>query len=231
MKAAERRTRVGGGHGATPWLALWWAMWVALLGVGCASDFVRRQGPDGPLLEHKELGYLIAEAPPDLPPPLSLRWKRTKVPEADLAYRNDEGSVLSLSSRCRESRASVSILSRQLTIGTSRDRMLTAGPLEHDGDDGWSQTFDTEEGGVTLRIKAVTLLSGVCVYDWLLVAPGEQPFERAEPGFDAWMESFVSPRAAQPRRSGPPPETPNAEAKPFADAMPVEDVSASGATP
>jgi hypothetical protein len=199
MDVAESRT-LGGGRAAILWLCVLFA----LLGLGCAKDFETRQGSAGPYLEHREIGYYVAEAP--VSP--SLVWVRTKVPGADLAYRNEEGTAMSLASRCRETRASVAALARQLTIGTERDELLAAGPLEHAGQDGWSQTFDTQENGLSLRIKAITLLAGRCTYDWLLVAPGPAPFERAEPSFDAWMRSFVPP----PTVRGPEPPAPPTEA-------------------
>jgi hypothetical protein len=188
MEIAER-CKLGGDRVAT-WRAL---VLAALLGVGCASEFDRREGPGGPYLEHKKLGYFISEVPEWT----AGAWTRTKVPGADLAYRNDEGTAISLASRCRRTRASVGSLARQLTIGTSRERLLAAGPIEHGGDDGWTQTFDTQEDGVSLRIKAITLRAGACVYDWLLVTPGPAPFERAEPSFDRWMQSFVAPRSTR----------------------------------
>ena len=142
---------------------------------------------------HRQLGFSIA------PPPWAAEagWRRVDIESAALGFRDGQGSSVSLAATCTKTRASVASLARHVTIGTPRSALLAAGPYEVAGEPGWTQSFDTAEGGLALRVKAVTLTSGGCVLDWLLVARDAALFAALEPGFDAWVASF-RPAAAAP---------------------------------
>jgi hypothetical protein len=179
--------------------------------LACAGDLVEIGGENdrGGTLESRKLGFRISnlavQGEVGDPAP-----ERIDLEGADLAYRDAAGSVFSLGTRCRNTRAPIAILARHLTIGTPREAILAAGPVELKGDPGWVQTFDSHEASVSLRIKAVTLAGGRCVYDWMLVSPGAEPFARAEPLFDGWWQSFERDRssdegAADTLRTGDPP--------------------------
>jgi hypothetical protein len=118
-------------------------------------------------------------------------WKQIKVDGTDLAFRDPSGAALSLSSDCRRTDAPIGVLARQLIIGTSRDELLAASPVELAGDPGFSQTFDTIEDEVRVRIKAVTLLNGGCVFDFVAAVRDLATFDRVETVFDRWWKSFV----------------------------------------
>jgi len=161
--------------------------WIAASLVGCASDLVA-VGQDGATgFRHQSLGYSI-RAPSAAE---GGTWRRVSVEGTDLAFarRADDGeATMTLLSTCRRSQAPPAVRARNLLIGLPEHTLRQSGPVELDGDDGWSQVFDLEQGGVPVRVKAVTLVSGGCTFDWVLVAPG--PFGGAEDSFDAWWTSF-----------------------------------------
>jgi len=161
----------------------------------CAGSRVAVDDSDPTRYRHRKLGYRISAidgGPEDA-------WKRVDIEGADLAYRSATEDSVSISSSCRKTRAGPGILSRKLMIGTARERVLGGGPVAIGEDQGWTQTIETSEGGIHLRIKTVTLLSGGCVYDWVLLSTSPDSFELAEPIFDLWWQSFVAPEAEASR--------------------------------
>lgn len=177
--------------------------WVALtLGLGLAAcvggPFQTRATPEGPVLIHRELGYSIARPPWAAEP----GWRSVEIEESDLAYGDEHGTLISLSARCRRTRASVAALARHVTIATERTVLHAAGPAAVGDLPAWTQTFDTVRDGVTVHVKAVTALAGTCVFDWLLVATRQPVFDRQEPAFDAWIETFRPPPGTLPATDG-----------------------------
>ena len=83
-------------------------------------------------------------------------------------------------------------MARQLLIGIPERTLREGGPREIAGRSGWLQTFDARLDGRMVRIKTMTLVSGDCAYDLVLVAEGDS--EPAERVFDAWVDSFVLTR-------------------------------------
>jgi len=156
---------------------------------------------DGGQLRQRELGYRI-DPPGD---PAEGRWRRIDVDGADVAWTLESDAEarasainISLSSTCRKTAAKAAVLSRQLALGTAQGKRLASEPVTLGPAEGWSQSFETREEGVALRVKTVTLLSGGCVYDWVLVTPASDVFQRIEPGFDAWWRSFEAPARTSP---------------------------------
>jgi len=142
--------------------------------------------PSAPAFRHRGVGYSIGHPGQDERD----AWRQVDIDGADLAFRRNDGAALSLSSDCRETSAPVGVLARHLIIGTSREELIAAGPVELSGDQGFSQTFDTREGEVDVRIKAVTLASGRCVFDFVAVVPEVESFDEVETVFDRWWTSF-----------------------------------------
>jgi hypothetical protein len=136
---------------------------------------------------HRTIGYTISIPDwGDLPP-----WRRIEVEGADLVFSdpsNGDRSSMSLLSECRPSEAHPGALARHLTIGVSDRQLESAGPVALAGDPGWSQTFVTRLDGVAVHVKAVTVVSPRCTFDWVLVMPG--PFGGMELVFDRWWASF-----------------------------------------
>jgi len=171
---------------------------------GCASDPF--DVVTGGTLLNRELGYRIATpgrngadaagaeaaGAETVETSALIRWRRISLEGADLAYRAPDRSAISLSSNCRKTRATAEQLSRHLSFGTSRDGVLYRGAIAHAGDPGWVEVLDSHSDAGVLRIKSVTVVSGGCVFDWLLVASGPEAFERALPDFDRWWASFSS---------------------------------------
>ena len=87
-------------------------------------------------------------------------------------------------------------MARHLVMGLPQRTLVAAGPIEVDGRNAWTQTFDTLEAGRGARLKTVTLVLDRCTLDWILMAAGSPPFEEAERAFDAWWQGFrLAPEA------------------------------------
>lgn len=188
MSAAWGRSAFGSAR-ARVWLAL--LVWGGIN--GCGAPLMT---PDDGRLRHRELGYRI-DLPADLP---GASWQRVDVEGADVAWALEEGTAtasgathISLSSSCRKTAAKAAVLARQLALGTQQGDRLASEAVALGAAEGWSQSFEAVEEGVALRVKTVTLMSGGCVYDWVLVTPASDAFARIDPVFDAWWRSFEPP--------------------------------------
>jgi hypothetical protein len=172
-----------------------WALGlVSGLLLGCGGGVIWDDDPSQLRFRNEGVGYSIGHPGGDD----RSEWRKVEIDGADLAFRRADGAALSLSSDCRKTSAPIGVLARHLIIGTERDDLLAASPVELLGDQGFSQTFDTREGGVTLRIKAVTLASGRCVFDFVAVGRDAGSFDQLERVFDDWWTSFErSPTAGQ----------------------------------
>lgn len=170
---------------------------LALLPVGgCASPALVREGEQ---LRHARHGYRIAAPPP--------AWQPIDVDDADLAFRGPRGETMALLSQCGRPQADAAIMARQLVIGLGEWRLRQGGPAAIDGRSGWEQVFDARTPQGIVRVKTVTLVEGRCSFDWLLIVRGD--FDAAQPGFDAWRESFrldATPQAAAPPAGASAPE-------------------------
>ena len=135
---------------------------------------------DGDRYHHERRGYSIDRPDGD--------WRSVSVERSDLALRGEHGQLMSVSSRCRTPLASPEILARHLRIGMAAHRLRVGAPVEVDGYPGWMQIFDARDDASFVRVKTVTGLVGICVYDFVLVA--QHSFPASEAGFDAWWRSF-----------------------------------------
>ena len=112
---------------------------------------------------------------------------------AALAFRRPGREFLGLQSRCGRPVAEPVFMARHLLFGLPERTLVEAGPTQVDGRDAWTQTFDTVQGDVSVRVKTVTLVAGGCCFDLILMSPGA--FAPAEQAFDAWWRSFrLDPR-------------------------------------
>lgn len=162
-----------------PWILL------LLLGAGCATSPLTRT--DGGF-RHGRHDYSV-EAPGGPGP----AWQRVKVEGAVLAYRRRGPDTMSLQSRCGKPVAAPQLMARHLVIRLPDRSLVAAGPIAVDGRNAWTQTFDTVQTGVSVRVKTVTLVALDCTFDFVLASTGS--FEPAEQSFDAWWESFrLGPR-------------------------------------
>ena len=174
------------------------ALVLALAAVGCRTASVT---VDAGRIHQREHGYSVRA--PEAP------WERARVDGAAAAFARGD-ALMSLQSRCRSPLTRPQILARHLIIGLPERTLRQSGPVSVGEAPGWMQTFDTEDAGRAVRIKTVTLVSGSCAIDWILSARAD--FDRVEPDFDAWWESF--------RPEAPPalPEPPASDPEPAADA-------------
>ena len=171
-------------RGATSraWVGLLGAV---LIGVGCASSLMSRTEGG---YRHRRHDYTIAR--PDGP---GESWQRVTLEGAALAFRRPGREFLGLQSRCGRPVAEPVFMARHLLIGLREHALVAAGPTQVDGRKAWTQTFDTLQEGVSLRVKTVTLVAAGCSFDWILMTAGS--FEPAEQAFDAWWGSFrLAPR-------------------------------------
>jgi len=198
VRIIEARSGAAGSRSKIRWICLVGCA-VALTSACTSGRYATSSTEDQARLTHRELGYSIAR--PDWAE--SSDWKSIEVEGADLAYGDASGQIISLSSNCPRTRATPAALARHVTIGTKRTALLAAGPFAVAGAEGWSQSFDTVEDGVALRVKAVTVVAGGCVYDWLLVVGDTDAFDSLEPVFDAWIETFLPPPAASLDETAP----------------------------
>ena len=141
------------------------AGWIALLAVGlapaCASDMVRYDQAGRTSLWNKQRGYSVELPQLDA----AEGWREFRLDDADLAFRNRDGSTLSLQSSCRDRKAAPALLARHLAIGVPAAGRQGA-PVELRGDPGWRQSFEASEQGVTVRVHTLSLVGGGCVFDW-----------------------------------------------------------------
>ena len=171
-------------QGATcrAWVGL---LGVVLIGAGCASS---PMSPTEGGYRHRRHDYTIAR--PDGP---GEAWQRVTLEGAALAFRRPDREFLGLQSRCGRPVAEPVFMARHLLFGLRERTLVAAGPTQVDGRDAWSQTLDTVQEGVSVRVKTVTLVAAGCSFDWILMTPGA--FEPAEQAFDAWWGSFrLAPR-------------------------------------
>ena len=169
---------------------------VALAALSCATGSMVTH-PDS--YENRKRGYEIGR--PDVPPG---SWKRITLRGADLAFQRSavDGPAVSMAllSECGRPQADAGTLARQLLIGLDERFRVASGPVEVAGRPAWSQTFETREGGQRIRVKSVTLTSGRCTFDWVLVAPGD--FGEAEQEFDRWWPTWVHNSQSLASRDG-----------------------------
>ncbi len=172
---------------------MWGAMsraWVGLLGAvligaGCASS------PMLPIeggYRHELHGYTIAR-----PDGSGGEWQRVTLKGEALVFRRPGPESLALQSRCGHPVATPVFMARHLLFGLRERTLVAAGPTLVDGREGWTQTLDTVQEGVPVRVKTVTLVAAGCSFDWVLMTAGS--FEPVEQTFDAWCGSFrLGPR-------------------------------------
>ena len=89
---------------------------------------------------------------------------------------------------CRRPVAPPSILARHLLIGVPDREQLGSEAVQVGPWAGWSQTFDTLQEGIAIRVKTVTIVAGRCAVDWILTS--QWGFDEVEPSFDGWWQSF-----------------------------------------
>ena len=155
------------------------ALGAALLLLGCAGELASLEGG----FRHRRHGYAIGEPGPP--------WARVPVEHAVIAFRRPGPATMSLQSRCSGPVAEPAVMARHLRIGLPGYTLRQSGPVGIGGHGGWSQTLDTLEDGVGVRVKTVTVVAGDCTLDWILVASSS--FESAEMDFDVWVSSVQLP--------------------------------------
>lgn len=122
-----------------------------------------------------------------------LAFRRVRVEGAELAYRGPSGSTLTLLRECGRADAPIALLARQLRIGAigEGDELLDSSKVAIAGEEGFAQLFRAFEGRESVLVRSVTLRSGGCTYDWVLVGAGDAAVDAA---FERWWRSFEPTR-------------------------------------
>jgi len=138
---------------------------------------------------HRELHYSVrAPSSPGTLGGVDI-WRRVEVKRADIAFRGPKRDFVSVISDCdAETARRPNRLASGLLVGVENRRKVDAGVLEASTGEGWYQIYEALSDGQRVRIKTVTRVHGACVFDWLLVSPGN--FSLAERSFEAWRASF-----------------------------------------
>jgi hypothetical protein len=119
-------------------------------------------------------------------------WRRVDVKRADITFRGPKRDFVSVISDCdAETARRPNRLASGLLVGVENRRKVDAGVLEASSGEGWYQVYEARFDGQPVRIKTVTMVSGECVFDWVLVSPGN--FGLAERSFEAWRATFEPP--------------------------------------
>ena len=160
----------------------WLGLLAGLIGMACGGSISLVDGT------YRDRRHDFTIAAPAGPGPA---WERVSVDDAALSFRREQSGrrdSLAMLARCGRAVADAQLMARSLVIGLNERELLAAGPRLVAGRSGWTQSFETSRDGVTVFVKTVTLVTGDCSFDWVLVAAGSR--QRAETAFDAWWGSF-----------------------------------------
>jgi len=152
---------------------------------GCASDPALAGGR----FVDPAHGFAFAVPEPGEPP-----WRPIRVDRTLVAYTRAGGARISAQSECGRNPPRPQVQARSLLIDVGPRVLRQSGPVAVGSTEGWSQVLDVEEGARVLRLKTVTLVTRECTVDFLLIAGDD--FETAEPGFDAWWQTFETTAVA-----------------------------------
>ena len=141
---------------------------------------------------HREIGYSV-RAPSERGPLGNVEiWRQVDVKHADIAFRGPKRDFVSVLSDCEaETARRPHRLASGLMVGVENRRKVDTGVLEASEGEGWYQVYEARSDDQLVRIKTVTAVEGECVFDWVLVSPGN--FALAERSFDGWRASFEPP--------------------------------------
>jgi hypothetical protein len=150
------------------------AIAVPLALLACARGPTLRDG----VYRDTEHGFTIA-AP-------SGAWRLVHAEGANLALRREDGSAMSVTSRCGVAPAPPEMLARQLRFELGPHRLVASVAGELAGAPSHIQRIELTER--PLRVETRTRVAPPCVQDFVLVAPRDS--RDAEAVFDAWCASF-----------------------------------------
>jgi len=125
--------------------------------------------------------------------PIPADWKRESVPNTMLAFRDRDGGMVNVYSRCGQDGDDVPLgaLTNHLLIGfTEREvKSQTVGPL--DGREAMHTIVHAKLDGVPMALSIYVMKKDGCVYDLVWVAPPDR-FDAGLEGFDAFVAGFGS---------------------------------------
>jgi len=156
----------------------------ALLGglamlAGCATGSIERG------VFHSAKGYRVT-----LPVE---GWQVHREPRADLALKRQapEGGML-VDATCdpRTVGRPLRLLVRYLSFGLTRRAVVEEEPVTVAAREGLRQVIRGERDGTDVRVEAVSVKDGRCVYDFLYVAP-PPAFPAGRPAFRELVQSFA----------------------------------------
>ena len=164
----------------------------------CASwsrEFTR--DPDGGF-RHRRHGFKIPQ-----PPPLrGVDWRLQTVEGALIGFRSGvpgDRSFLTVMRECGKRAPSAQIAARNLLAARGDTQMQYSYPALFLGNAGWSQGFTFTNDDHSVELHTLTLVVGLCTFDWLLVTRADTPevrkiFERWWSGFDPGLPPSTDDR-------------------------------------
>jgi len=159
-------------------------MWLALaaLCAGCGGGGTLR----GSVYEDSEARYRIGD--------LGAQWESLDVDQNDLAWRQPStGAIVQVNASCDPfSDVPLTSLTNHLLIGfTDRDRRSTE-RVPMDGREALRSHYVASLDGVPRELLLYVMKKDECTYDLSLVAPPGEPYQRAEPEFEAFVRAFTT---------------------------------------
>jgi len=159
------------------------AMWLALaFALGCGGGGTLR----GSLYEDSEARYRIGE--------LGEGWERLDVSQNDLAWHQPgSGAVVQVNASCDPFQdVPLTSLTNHLLIGfTDRDRRSTE-RVPMDGREALRSHYVSSLDGVPRELLLYVLNKDECTYDFSLVAPPGEAYQRVEPEFERFVRDFTT---------------------------------------
>lgn len=159
-------------------------MWLALMTVaaGCGGGGTLR----GSVYSDSEARYRIGDLGPS--------WERLDVADNDLAWHQPgSGTVVQVNASCDPFQdVPLTSLTAHLLIGfTDRDRRSTE-RVPMDGREALRSHYVASLDGVPRELLLYVLNKDECTYDFSLVAPPGEAYQRAEAEFERFVSAFTT---------------------------------------
>lgn len=159
------------------------AMSMALcLAIGCGGGGSLR----GSRYEDAEATYRVG--------PLGAGWEPLRLEQNDLAWRNASvGAIVQVNATCDPFQdVPLSALTNHLLIGFTARELRSERLVPLDGREALRSHYVASLDGVPRELLLFVLKKDECTYDFALVAPPGDPFERARPAFEEFVGGFTT---------------------------------------
>jgi hypothetical protein len=123
--------------------------------------------------------------------PIPASWQRESVPGAMLAFRDRDGGMVNVYSRCGQDGDDVPLgaLTNHLLIGFTDRDVKSQKVIPLDGREAMHTIVHGKLDGVPVALSIYVMKKDGCVYDLVWVAPPER-FDAGLDGFDGFVQGF-----------------------------------------